>query len=142
MVISATGRGDAARLGIAIIRGLVALIGGLDVVLGPVGGDVGDGLVDGCPGLEPRLGGRALGVSGIGEVGEDFAGAVDEIRCADCGLGKGLLGLDLPRCDHEQALSILCETVIYTIEYSPTNTKATRCEHVNHGVEEDGMSFH
>lgn len=69
------GGGHAAGELVAVLDGAGVRVGGADVVVGPVGGDVGDGVVEGCPWFEAGFE-RVGGVGGWGEGGEGFAGAL------------------------------------------------------------------
>lgn len=63
------GGGHAAGKLVAVLgRGVVGFCGG-DVVVGPVGGDMGNGFVDGCPGFEARFF-KGIGIGGVGGWGE------------------------------------------------------------------------
>lgn len=69
------GCGHAARELVPVLGDAVAGSGGVDVVVGPAGGDMTDGVVDGCPRFEACAEGLG-GMGGFGVLGEGFAWAL------------------------------------------------------------------
>ena len=127
------GGGHASGLSVAVMGGFGSLAGGCkDVVVGPAGRDVGDGVVDRGTDFKTGAGDRRVCWFRVG--GEGFTGAGRILLVESCEEERLFLGV-LPRCDYYNSLSVLWQPVVCKVEDSPPNAETLSREHVDNRVE-------